>query len=370
VRLEDLDLLWLDLARNNSRHVREAKPRRFKTGYRHMCRFQTSRFFELPAFSSVRYLMHLDTDATLSCKPDGPDPIVELVRGGSVYGLFEVGVEDPSYTEGWSGFLEEYMLLHEVEPQVPRPLLMTDGFVLTKEAEDHPGQLINVTADPMAVTWGTAWEVLDLSFFNSPRVLEFSRKVERSLGHYRHNWGDHLIRAYQVMLFAPLSQVLCFDKEDLPGQHGCGGIEEEYGSHNVFHFIEGLACPNLWSSEFLRGVPWTPPGGSPAACLEVCNQVEACEGFDLAYSEEEKAADCAFRLDRATKEACLGEGAEGAAGEAWAAAREDGRGALSFVGAANRFQLIERSLERTLSCEAWMAGLEAKLTRALEPAAK
>lgn len=361
VRLEDLDLLWMDLTRPRSRQYREAKPRRFKTGYRHMCRFHSSTVLSLPVFARFRYLMHMDSDATLRCHPgtEGPDPIEELARADMVYGLFEVGVEDPEYVEGWTGFLEEYMLLHEIEPQVPMEFLSSRGALYTKENPQNPGELINASTDELAVTWGTGWEILDLQFFASDRVLEFSNKIERSLGHYRHNWGDHLVRAYQVQLFAPLSRVRCFDSEELPGMHGCGNIGQEAGSEFLYHFMDGLLCPDQWTNIGLTGVPWLESDSSPRPCLELCNEVN-CEGFDLVFYAETSTADCYIRRVRASPDVCIGGGPEGDAG---ASLRSFGavHGTISILGATNRYQVVERNLNRSFSCTEWRSQLRAKL---------
>lgn len=364
VKLGELDLMWLDLTSPRSRRIREEKPRRFKVGYRHMCRFHSSTLMELPVFASTRYLMHLDEDATLLCRPgsSGPDPIREVARSSAVYGLFEVGTEDPAYSIGWTGFVEEYLLLHEVQPPVPFELLSSSGALFTKEDDDHPGQLVNVTTDQLAVTWGTAWEVLDLDFFLSAPVLEFTHKVERSLGHYRHNWGDHLVRAYQVQLFAPLSRVRCFDAEELPGRHGCGGYMDEMGSEFVYQFIQDIACPEQWTAHWLHDVEWPPAENSPRPCLVLCNQL-LCEGFDMVFFADSNTAHCILRLGRGTPETCLGGGIEGPAGAAWAGAGLD-LGSASLVGTANRYQLIERSLNRTLNCTRWRADLATRLTDA------
>ena len=64
-----------------------------------------------------------------------------------------------------------------------------------------------------ALTFGTAWEILDVRFFRET-VGWFSELVEQSLGAYRAQWGDHLVRAYQVLLHAPLSRVRCFDRTE------------------------------------------------------------------------------------------------------------------------------------------------------------
>jgi len=345
----------MDITRNDSAIIRKAKPRRFKTGYRHMCRFQTSRFLESEAFAQYRYLLHMDSDAALTCKEDGIDPIKEMRSQGTVYGLFEVGVEDPAFTDGWTNFVEEYALLHEVVPQVDEHMMSTEGRFVTKENPEGD-QLIEVPVHKFAATWGTGWEVLDLAFFTSENVLEFSHKVERSLGHYRFNWGDHLIRAYQVMLFAPVSQVRCFDYEEIPGYHGCNGIDTEFGSQDIYQLIEGLACPGEWTGDVLPNIPWQPPQSAPRPCLELCNQVDACAGFDMMYLASEGIVNCAFRFGRASQETCIDAEEEMLA--AWLAVLPDLSEHPALMAATNKFRLIERTLERTFSCQAWQQGLQ------------
>eukprot|EP00746_Dinoflagellata_sp_MGD_P021466 gnl/MRDRNA2_/MRDRNA2_150095_c0_seq1.p1 gnl/MRDRNA2_/MRDRNA2_150095_c0~~gnl/MRDRNA2_/MRDRNA2_150095_c0_seq1.p1 ORF type:complete len:627 (+),score=82.64 gnl/MRDRNA2_/MRDRNA2_150095_c0_seq1:255-2135(+) len=356
VKLDQHDLLWLDLTRSNSAYIRKHKPRRFDTGYRHMCRFQTSTVLSLNAFAHFRYLLHMDADATLLCSSD-MDPFQEMAKEEYVYGLFEVGVEDPQFAQGWTEFLEEYIFLHEVNLPVPKELLSTTGAVYTKVSAETQERL-NASTDGMALTWGTGWELLDLQFFTWYRVREFTEKVEKSLGHYRFNWGDHLIRAYQVQLFAPLSRVRCFSPEELPGRHGCRAFEQEAGGKYIFHFIENTVCPAFWL-DVARGVPWTQGDHTPRPCLQFCINEEMCEGFDLFFYENQT-ADCHFREKRATEDAC------------WPRNQEQGMyhdfdPATVLFGAANRYQIVERSLDRTLSCSRWQAGLEAKLKDPTSP---
>lgn len=362
VELGELDLLWMDLTSPRSEWIRKEKPRRFKVGYRHMCRFHSSTIMDLPAFAATRYVMHIDEDAALQCQPGtaGPDPLEEMARSNAVYGLFEVGTEDPAYTVGWTGFIKEYVLLHEVKPSVPMELLSHEGALVTKEDDDHPGQLVNVTADDLAVTWGTAWEVLDLEFFLSTEVKEFTEKVERSLGHYRHSWGDHLVRAYQVQLFAPLDRIRCFDAEELPGTHGCNDPKQEMGGEFLYRFAQDLACPQQWTAEVLYDVPWHPTDSSPRLCLLRCNQL-SCEGFDFVYFGSSSTIHCILRDRPSDPETCLSGGVEGSAGQAWRRIGVD-MSTASFVGSTIRYQLIERNAIRTLNCTRWRSELEASLS--------
>merc|ERR1712232_1121886 len=151
----------------------------------------------------------------------------------------------------------------------------------------------SVEAGAMTLTWGTGWELFDLSFFrDDQRVWEFTKKVERSLGHYRFNWGDHMVRAYQVQLFAPLESVRCFDAAEIPGVHGCGAFGMDKESHTVFRLQRHILCPSSWTGKYLTRVPVeTIPDFRekrlqgqdhvPQECLRACLEADTeCEGFD------------------------------------------------------------------------------------------
>lgn len=309
--------------------------------------------------------MHMDSDATLTCKPDGPDPFEEMHRSDAVYGLFEAGVEDPEYVEGWSSFVEEYVLLHEVKPSIPRLLLSTKGERYSKEEGDNPTERYDADTDNLGVTWGTAWEILDLGFFASQRVLEFSRKVERSLGHYRHNWGDHVVRAFQVQLFAKIDKVRCFDAQEIPGHHGCADYSLSFGSSYVYQWLNGIVCPDKWSGQVIRNVPFELVGGnpSPRACIEYCNEAQ-CLGFDVLFSLTTGMADCNIRRTMASEDTCIGGGAGGAAGEAWANFFGEPIVPGVILGTANRYEILEKTVNRTMNCRYWKGTLALKLAEA------
>ncbi|CAE7251975.1 unnamed protein product [Symbiodinium natans] len=358
VKLDRFDLMWMDATRPDSPRIRKEKPRRHQAGYRHMCRFQSGNVLELPAFSRMRYLLHLDSDATFHCQGSSSvDPFKEMIKSSSVYGLFEVGLEDPAFTKGWSGFVKEWALLNDLRLPNPVAVLSTAGINITRSVdEDGVEQMVEAPLDPLALTWGTAWEVLDLDFFSRADVQEFSRRVEASLGHYRHLWGDHLIRAYQVLLHAPLERVRCFDAGELPGSHGCtsdGTFDAEVdGWENVYYVEEDLICPKLWLESGLTGVPW--PGGpgsgtSPKDCLRLCNGDSSCQGFDFAYSSSTQTVDCLLRHGRASSKVCEAGGIEGAALAAWIQLGSDSA-LITQVGAANRYELTEKSVRRPAQC--------------------
>ncbi|CAE7255253.1 unnamed protein product, partial [Symbiodinium necroappetens] len=214
VRLDRLDLMWMDATRSDSPRIRKEKPRRHEAGYRHMCRFQSSNVLELPAFQRMRYLLHLDSDATFQCEGSrSVDPFKEMIKYRSVYGLFEVGLEVVELCQGATGSGGRWVLLNDLQLGT---LFLT---YLGMKQWTKPRLLGSGKAEVQVDGLEQMQEVLDLDFFHRPDVLEFSRRVggpaslhsqhvmrtdvvhlfnvEATLGHYRHLWGDHLIRAYQ-----------------------------------------------------------------------------------------------------------------------------------------------------------------------------
>ncbi|CAL1134209.1 unnamed protein product [Cladocopium goreaui] len=373
VKLDEHDLLWLDSTLSNSPEIRKTRPRRHQAGYRHMCRFQTSTVLQLPAFQQMRYLLHLDSDATFRCEGSRSlDPFKEMARRDYVYGLFEVGLEDPGCTIGWSNFLKEWVLLNDLELPNPAAALSTAGKNISQlDTSNDTEKMVEVSLDSLSLTWGTAWEVLDLDFFTSAEVMHFTKRVEGTLGHYRYLWGDHLIRAYQVLLYAPLERVRCFDSDELPGSHGCSGdnqfdSEDAEGEwHNVYGVVDDISCPHLWIESGLKGVEWLGgpgSGTSPTACLKLCNQRPHCQGFDFVYRESSQTADCVLRSGRAEDEECNVGGVEGAAMEPWL--QIGGTNLVTKVGAANRYELIEKIVERQMNCSEWREELAEKIRKA------
>ena len=121
------------------------------------------------------------------------------------------------------------------------------------------------------------------------------------MGAYRFQWGDHLVRAYQVLLFVPLDRVRCFDATELGGEHGCPRQGENKDDLDLvedlrFQFTPGLQCPQSQTGEEMR-IPLDPGAGTldlhPRPCMEHCGMSEVCQGFDVVW--EESGIRCLFR---------------------------------------------------------------------------
>jgi hypothetical protein len=65
---------------------RRRRLRTFGIGYRRMCRFWFSGVFELADVRNLTYIMRLDTDSELRCRPGSRDPFELMGKTSAVYG--------------------------------------------------------------------------------------------------------------------------------------------------------------------------------------------------------------------------------------------------------------------------------------------
>ena len=125
-----------------------------------------------------------------------------------------------------------------------------------------------------------------------------------------------MVRAYQVLLHAPLSRVRCFDKTEFGGEHGCprrgGGAapgsavrQGEDIAHDLrFHFVPGVHCPHSRTGEeSAQDVDADRPQTlDPEACMHYCGEQPWCMGFDLLWAGGKVV--CFFR-DGPQDESCI-----------------------------------------------------------------
>ncbi|CAJ1442711.1 unnamed protein product [Effrenium voratum] len=90
----------------------------------------------------------------------------------------------------------------------------------------------------------------------------------------------------------------------------------------------------------------------PQAAAKPLGQNWTRDGFDYVFRENLGTADCMLRDGRASKEAChLGI-------EPWAQLEVT---EVTQFGAANRYELIERNVERHMNCSQWREEINEKL---------
>ena len=131
--------------------------RTFGIGYRRMCRFWFSGVFEVADVRILTYLLRLDTDSELRCRPGSRDPFELMARRRAVYGYVAVKTDHPMVAKNLTAFGAAYAR------RVPQ---IQDAFY-----RFPPRPPTNCPA-PM---FYTNFEVMDVSWFAAPRAVAFAR---------------------------------------------------------------------------------------------------------------------------------------------------------------------------------------------------
>ena len=82
--------------------------RTFGIGYRRMCRFWFSGVFKLADVRNRTYLLRLDTDSELRCRPGSRDPFELMARQHAVYGYLAVKTDHPMVAKNLTAFGAAY----------------------------------------------------------------------------------------------------------------------------------------------------------------------------------------------------------------------------------------------------------------------
>ena len=195
---------------------RRRRLRTFGIGYRRMCRFWFSGVFELADVRNLTYLLRLDTDSELRCRPGSRDPFELMARQRAVYGYVAVKTDHPMVAKNLTAFGAAYAR------RVPQ---IQDAFY-----RFPPHAPTNCPA-PM---FYTNFEIMNVSWFARPRAVAFARAVDASGSGavktfglravdatpprrtgmiFGNRWGDAPLRWLTLALFAGRSQLLCFGGE-------------------------------------------------------------------------------------------------------------------------------------------------------------
>ena len=82
--------------------------RTFGIGYRRMCRFWFSGVLELADVRNLSYLLRLDTDSELRCRPGSRDPFELMAHQKAVYGYVAVKTDHPMVAKNMTAFGAAY----------------------------------------------------------------------------------------------------------------------------------------------------------------------------------------------------------------------------------------------------------------------
>jgi hypothetical protein len=169
--------------------------RTFGIGYRRMCRFWFSGVFELEDVRRLSYLMRLDTDSELRCRPGSRDPFELMARQRAVYGYVAVKTDHPMVAKNLTAFGAAYS--RRVPP-------VRDAFY-----HFPPAAPVGCPA-PM---FYTNFEIMNVSWFAAPRAVAFARAVDATGQIFGNRWGDAPLRWLTLALFAGRGQLACFGGE-------------------------------------------------------------------------------------------------------------------------------------------------------------
>ena len=98
------------------------RPADVRLGYRRMCRFWFSGVFELADVRRLSYLMRLDTDSELRCRPGSRDPFELMARQRAVYGYVAVKTDHPMVAKNHDGLRRRLRAARAADPGRVLPL--------------------------------------------------------------------------------------------------------------------------------------------------------------------------------------------------------------------------------------------------------
>ncbi|CAF3403610.1 unnamed protein product [Rotaria socialis] len=186
-------------------HIRDPTwTQKGKWHYHHMCYFWFKQVFELKIIQRYRYMMRLDDDSGIEGK--WPNVFEIIAKHRAVY-LANMRIVDFEYVLPGTKLVRNltiaFIKTYKITPQ--NPDMLAEVFNHTIET---PGYWNNL-------------EVMDLLFLRQPRIAEFTRLVDESMGVYLYRWGDAPLRFIILALFANATQILHREKLGLAYCHPC-----------------------------------------------------------------------------------------------------------------------------------------------------
>ena len=170
-------------------------------GYYHMLQFFAFDVFHHSALSDAEYVMRIDSDATIDARM--PDLFAMVRLRGAAY-LTPVGNADcGDIVEGLPGLAYAAAEIYGLEARVKR---------LVYRKTCRPGTLCMDRGKLCVLGFYNNLEVVRVADFIAPppAAAIFASAVQRSLGIYRHRWGDAIIRRLMLALMG--SSVIYLDE--------------------------------------------------------------------------------------------------------------------------------------------------------------
>jgi len=157
-------------------------------GYRNMCRFFMTEFFEILIFKyKAKYYLRLDTDSVIF-EPVTFDMFKVIDTGNYSYGYIG-DICDGDNDNGLTDFCVEYANKNNL------PLKWKDKYIVngikTRSVYNN-------------------FEILKLDLFTIPEVINFIRTVDRTGNIYKYRWGDAPLRTFMLSMFVEREQIYRF----------------------------------------------------------------------------------------------------------------------------------------------------------------
>lgn len=204
------------------------KGSQWSAGYRHMCRFYSVQIWEY--VSEYDYIMRLDDDSYIESPID--------------YDVFSF-MEEHDLNHG---FVHTKIDLHE-ETKLTLPEF-TQKYVQQNEVE-----IVCPMAEINYKNYYNNFSVMNVDFWQRDPVQDYLRAVDRSLGIYKHRWGDSTIIALALKLFAQPNELYKFvDFKYTHGSHHWSNYDKDllHRAHHSLDLPRGLSTAEALYWRYLR----------------------------------------------------------------------------------------------------------------------
>ena len=190
-----------------------------KTGYHHMCRFNSGFFYDHPAMQEYKWYWRVEPGVSFTCEVPY-DPFHHMAIRNKTYGytiaLWEVGRMAPNLFRATSDFADKlpgrrpalWQAMHEPS-WAPWPIRR---YIISK----WPSKNSKGDGWSMCHFWSN-FEIADLDFFRSDMYREYFEHLDRLGGFHLERWGDAPIHSLAAAMFLEPEQIHYF--EDIGYKH-------------------------------------------------------------------------------------------------------------------------------------------------------
>lgn len=162
--------------------------------YRHMCRFESGFFWQMPIMNNYRYYWRVEPDISISCDIEED--------------LFKV-MADNQYKYGFT------IAMYEYHATIPTLWDTTMEFIKANPKYVHPNNLLDFISDNKGQTYNLChfwsnFEIADLDFWRSSAYREYFDYLDKQGGFFYERWGDAPVHSIAASLFLNSSEIKYF----------------------------------------------------------------------------------------------------------------------------------------------------------------